>query len=160
MNTALYQSRRAALSRHLGPRGVAIVPTAREQQRNRDSDFLFRADSYFHYLCGFTEPNAWLVLTGEGHCTLFCQPKDLEREIWDGIRLGPDAAPATLGVDAAFSVAQLDQQLPLLLDGAEGQPVGFDAQGQQRRPSGEGDRRDRCRRDSGPRRRRPWTGCP
>ena len=119
MNTALYQSRRAALARHLGPRGVAIVPTAREQQRNRDSDFLFRPDSYFYYLCGFTEPNAWLVLTGDGHCTLFCQPKDLEREIWDGIRLGPDAAPAALGVNTAFSVDQLDQQLPLLLDGRD-----------------------------------------
>ena len=40
-----------------------------------------------------TEPNAWLVITAEGHTTLFCQPKDLERESWDGIRLGPDAAP-------------------------------------------------------------------
>jgi Xaa-Pro aminopeptidase len=29
-----------------------------------------------------------LVLTAEGHSTLFCQPKDLEREIWDGYRLG------------------------------------------------------------------------
>ena len=58
-----YPARRAALARHIGPRGIAIIPTAREQQRNRDSDFLFRPDSYFYYLCGFGEPNAWLVLT-------------------------------------------------------------------------------------------------
>ena len=44
---------------------------------------------------------AWLVLTGDGHGTLFCQPKDLEREIWDGIRLGPQAAIDTLGVPVA-----------------------------------------------------------
>ena len=38
-----------------------------------------------------------LVLTAEGHSTLFCQPDDLEREIWDGYRSGPAAAPEALG---------------------------------------------------------------
>jgi len=118
-NTTIYAQRRAALARQLGPRGVAILPTAPEQPRNRDSDFLFRHDSYFYYLCGFTEPHAWLVITGDGCTTLFCQPKDLEREIWDGLRLGPAAAPAQLGVDAAFSVAELDAKLPALLDGCD-----------------------------------------
>jgi Xaa-Pro aminopeptidase len=115
-HTSLYQQRRAALAAQLGPNGIAIVPTAPEQQRNRDADFLFRHDSYFYYLSGFTEPRAWLVITGEGTTTLFCQPKDLEREIWDGFRLGPDAAPAALGVDAAFSVAELDTRLPKMLE--------------------------------------------
>jgi Xaa-Pro aminopeptidase len=115
-HTSLYQQRRAALAAQLGPNGVAIVPTAPEQQRNRDADFLFRHDSYFYYLSGFTEPQAWLVITGDGKATLFCQPKDLEREIWDGFRLGPDAAPTALGVDAAFSVAELDTRLPKMLE--------------------------------------------
>jgi len=115
-HTTLYQQRRAALAAQMGPNGVAIVPTAPEQQRNRDADFLFRADSYFNYLSGFNEPQAWLVMTGDGKTTLFCQPKDLEREIWDGFRLGPDAAPDALGVDAAFSVAELDTRLPKMLE--------------------------------------------
>ncbi len=119
MNTSLYQQRRAALAAQLGPKGIAILPTAPEQQRNRDSDFLFRADSYFYYLSGFAEPKSWLVITGDGKTTLFCQPKDLEREIWDGIRVGPEAAPATLGVDAAYSTEALDTQLPALLDGRD-----------------------------------------
>ena len=104
------------MAAQLGPGGIAIVPTAPEQPRNRDNGFLYRHDSYFFYLTGFTEPNAWLVITGEGHTTLFCQPKDLEREIWDGIRLGPAAAPEHLGVEQAFSVAELDQRLPRLLE--------------------------------------------
>lgn len=116
MDVDLYAQRRARLAAQLGAGGIAIIPTAREQQRNRDSDFLFRHDSYFYYLTGFTEPHAWLVLTAEGEATLFCQPKDLEREIWDGIRLGPDAAPAALGVQRALSVAELDAQLPKLLE--------------------------------------------
>lgn len=112
-----HTERRAKLSTLLGPRGVALIPTAPEQQRNRDADFLYRPDSYFYYLTGFAEPKAWLVVTGDGKTTLFCQPKDLEREIWDGYRLGPDAAPAQLGVDAARSVADMDAELPRLLDG-------------------------------------------
>ncbi|MFN8955153.1 MAG: aminopeptidase P N-terminal domain-containing protein [Burkholderiales bacterium] len=113
---ALYAHRRARLAAQLGPGGIAIVPTAPDQPRNRDSDFLYRHDSYFYYLTGFTEPNAWLVITGEGESTLFCNPKDAEREIWDGIRLGPASAPEVLGVQAAFSVAELDQRLPKLLE--------------------------------------------
>jgi Xaa-Pro aminopeptidase len=117
--SALYAERRARLATQLGPRGIAIIPTAPEQQRNRDADFLYRHDSYFYYLCGFTEPRAWLVVTGEGRTTLYCQPKDLEREIWDGYRLGPADAPAHLGVDAAFSSTELDTHLPGLLDGRD-----------------------------------------
>jgi Xaa-Pro aminopeptidase len=112
----LYAQRRARLAAQLTPGGIAIVPTAPEQQRNRDSDFLFRHDSYFYYLTGFTEPNAWLVLTAEGEATLFCNPKDAEREIWDGIRLGPAAAPDALGVQAAFPTTELGQRLPKLLE--------------------------------------------
>ncbi|MDD2545415.1 MAG: aminopeptidase P N-terminal domain-containing protein [Burkholderiaceae bacterium] len=113
---AVYADRRARLAAQLGPDDIAIIPTAPERARNRDSEFLYRFDSYFYYLTGFTEPQAWLVITGDGRSTLFCQPKDLEREIWDGYRLGPEAAPAHLGVDAAVSVAELDQRLPRLLE--------------------------------------------
>jgi Xaa-Pro aminopeptidase len=113
---SIYAQRRARLAAQLGEGGIAIVPTAMERQRNRDSDFLFRHDSYFYYLTGFTEPGACLVLTAEGHSTLYCQPKDLEREIWDGYRLGPAAAPAALGVSVAASMADLDTSLPRLLE--------------------------------------------
>ena len=112
---SLYAARRAHLAAQLGEGGVAIIPTAPEHARNRDSDFPYRHDSYFYYLTGFTEPNAWLVIDATGRSTVFCQPKDLEREIWDGYRLGPDAAVDTLGVQAAQSVADLDKLLPKLL---------------------------------------------
>ena len=119
MNTSVYQSRRARVAAQIGPRGLAIVPTAPEQRRNRDADFPYRFDSYFHYLCGFAEPGAWLLMTGTGKSIVFCQPKDLEREIWDGYRLGPQAAPAALGVDEAYALSELDARLPALLDGCD-----------------------------------------
>jgi Xaa-Pro aminopeptidase len=112
----IYAARRARFAATLGADGIAIIPTSPERQRNRDSDFLYRFDSYFHYLTGFTEPNATLVITSDGKSTLFCAPKDMEREIWDGFRLGPTAAPTTLGVDTAYSSAELDALLPKLLE--------------------------------------------
>ena len=111
-----YAQRRARLAQAIGANGIALIPTAPEYPRNRDSDFLYRHDSYFYYLTGFTEPNAFLVITGDGRSTLFCQPKDLEREIWDGIRLGPEAAPAVLGVDAAHAMGELDAACPKLIE--------------------------------------------
>jgi len=117
--SSVHAQRRALLAQKIGANGIAIIPTAPEQQRNRDSDFPYRADSYFYYLTGFTEPQAWLVVTGDGHSTLFCQPKDMEREIWDGYRLGPVAAPGQLALEAAYSVAELDAQLPAMIDGRD-----------------------------------------
>ena len=115
--STVYQKRRQAIARALKAAGggVAILPTAPETPRNRDSDFPYRHDSYFYYLTGFAEPHSWLVIEASGKSTLFCRPKDLEREIWDGIRLGPKAAPASLGVDEAFSVEALDEKMSNLL---------------------------------------------
>ncbi|MDO9360367.1 MAG: aminopeptidase P N-terminal domain-containing protein [Polaromonas sp.] len=115
--TTIYEKRRAAVARALKAAGggVALLPTAPEVARNRDSDFPYRHDSYFYYLTGFDEPQGWMVIDSTGRSTLFCRPKDLEREIWDGFRLGPKAAPSALGVDASFSVDTLDERMPLLL---------------------------------------------
>ena len=113
----VYKKRRAAIAKALKAAGggVALLPTSPEAPRNRDSDFAYRHDSYFYYLTGFTEPDSWLAIEASGKTTLFCRPKDLEREIWDGIRLGPKAAPASLGVDAAESIDAIDDKMPALL---------------------------------------------
>jgi len=115
-DTSLYAQRRARVAQAIGPDGIALIPTAPEHARNRDTGYLYRHDSYFYYLTGFTEPNAWLAITGDGRSTLLCQPKDMEREIWDGYRLGPEAAPAALGVDAAHAVTELDTLAPRLME--------------------------------------------
>ena len=89
--------------------GIAALPTAPIRPRNADNDHPFRADSNFLHLTGFDEPEAWLLLDADGRSMLLCRAKDVEREIWDGYRLGPDAAPAALGVHQADDVASLDE---------------------------------------------------
>jgi Xaa-Pro aminopeptidase len=114
--TGIYAARRARLAARM-KQGVAVVATAPECMRNRDAAYPYRFDSYFYYLTGFTEPDAVLVLTaGEGSKSiLFCRDKDVEREIWDGYRYGPDGARSVFGFDDAYSIAELDERMPGLL---------------------------------------------
>jgi Xaa-Pro aminopeptidase len=116
MNISPQLARRKALLAQMG-RGIAIIPTAPEQPRNRDSDFPFRYDSYFHYLSNFPEPEAVIVFAAgdKPRSILFCRDKNLEREIWDGYRYGPEAARGTFGFDEAYSISKLDEMLPQLM---------------------------------------------
>jgi len=97
--------------------GIAIVPTAVEAIRNRDSHYPYRFDSYFYYLTGFKEPESILVLIAgnQPKTILFCRDKDMEREIWDGFRYGPKAAQDVFGFDEAYSISQLNAMMPKLL---------------------------------------------
>ena len=108
--------RRHALQSRMG-QGVAIIPTAPARLRNRDSEYLYRFDSYFYYLSGFPEPESVLVLIAgsEPKSILYCRKRDPARELWDGLRTGPEGAKAALGVDEAFPIEALDEQLPKLL---------------------------------------------
>ncbi len=97
--------------------GVAIIPTAPERTRNRDSHYPYRFDSYFYYLTGFVEPAAVLVLIAgaKPRSVLFCRAKDKDREIWDGFRYGPEAARAVFGFDECYKIADMDARMPALL---------------------------------------------
>ena len=118
---AIYTQRRNRVAQSILEKsggGILIIDTAAEKYRNRDSDFPYRHDSDFYYLTGFNEPGATLVMIVNSNKTetiLFCRPKDLDREIWDGWRLGPEAAPQYLGINSAFSNASLDEKMPLQL---------------------------------------------
>ncbi len=123
--STIYQQRRIELAKQVCAKtggGIVVVTTAAEAARNRDSEFPYRHDSDFFYLTGFEEPGATLVLKIAGSNSqpqleshLFCRPKDTEREIWDGIRLGPEAAPEVLGMEYAHSNHELDSKLSELL---------------------------------------------
>lgn len=112
----VYAERRARLARALGE-GIAVVPTAPERPRNRDTHFPYRFDSHFFYLTGFPEPEAALVLVGgkQPRSILFCREKNDERELWEGTRHGPEAAREHFGVDEARPFASLDAALEELL---------------------------------------------
>ena len=116
-----FRNRRERLLAQMHARGggVALLATAPEQMRSRDSDHPYRHDSHFYYLTGFTEPESMLALVagtdGSRRSVLFCRAKDEAREIWDGHRHGPEAAASTFGFDQAVPIADVDAHLADLL---------------------------------------------
>ncbi|KAF3997611.1 aminopeptidase P N-terminal domain-containing protein [Glaciimonas immobilis] len=128
-----YSTRRAQLISLMQAKGggVAIIPTAPEVMRNRDADYPYRHDSYFYYMSGFMEPESVVVIVAgeKPQSILFCREKNLEREIWDGVRYGPEAARQKFGFDAAFPIEAMSVEIPKLLADA---PSVFYTQGQQR----------------------------
>ena len=103
MNSDRFVARRAAFLSRLG-QTIAVVPAAREQIRNDDVPHPFRQDSDFHFLTGFTEPDAVAVFdaTSDEPYTLFVRPRDPEKEAWTGLRAGVDGALELFAADAAF----------------------------------------------------------
>ncbi|MDW8322916.1 MAG: Xaa-Pro aminopeptidase [Burkholderiales bacterium] len=108
----LYRQRRLELIQAMGE-GVMVIAQAPEVVRNRDAHYPYRHDSYFHWLTGFPEPEAVVVLRAgrRPRQVLFCREKNAERETWDGPRLGPKAAAELYGFDAAHPMGQLDRRM-------------------------------------------------
>jgi Xaa-Pro aminopeptidase len=119
-NIDVYRRRRARVIATMAARGggVAVLPTAPQAMRNRDSEYPYRHDSQFYYLSAFPEPDAMLVLVAAGadaRSLLFCRPRDPKREVWDGFVCGPERAHGQFGFDAAHPIEELDARMPDLL---------------------------------------------
>ena len=115
-----FARRRQQLMQAAGEGSILILPAAPERVRSRDTHYPYRQDSDFWYLTGCDEPEAVLALVPgrkHGEAILFCRERDLQREAWDGSRLGPEGAVAALGLDDAYPIADIDDILPGLLEG-------------------------------------------
>jgi Xaa-Pro aminopeptidase len=132
-----FTRRRKQLMRIVGGDGICIVPAAPERLRNNDSHYPYRQDSDFHYLTGFSEPEAVLALIPgreHGEAILFCRERNSEREAWDGARAGQEGAVRDFGMDDAFPIDDIDDILPGMLEGRSrvyyhfGRDADFDVQ--------------------------------
>ena len=119
MHRREFAKRRRRLMDMMEEGSIAIAPTAPVRPRNRDVEFPFRPDSNFHYLTGFTEPEAVAVLAPgreQGEFVLFCRESDAEAEQWHGARLGLDGVCERHGADDAFPIDDIDDILPGLIE--------------------------------------------
>jgi Xaa-Pro aminopeptidase len=105
--------------RMVGDGGIAILPSAPVKVRSRDVEYRFRQDSDFYYLTGFAEPEAVAVLApgrDSGEFLLFVRERDQQKELWDGLRAGPEGAVADYGADDAFPIDDIDDILPGIIE--------------------------------------------
>lgn len=133
---APFAQRRAALAAALvkaegqarGP-VAAIFASGHEAHRNGDVDYEFRQPSTFWYLTGFEEPDAVAVIR-PGHpqpYALFVRPHDPQMAVWVGPRAGIEGAQARYGADVAYSIDDLEKELPGVLDGVRSLYFSFGA---------------------------------
>ncbi|MCC2616498.1 Xaa-Pro aminopeptidase [Aestuariibacter halophilus] len=120
--TAEFAARRRALLDKLAPDSLLVMPAGRLVTRSNDTEYPFRQHSDFHYLTGFPEPDAWLLLSNhprhqDAATVLLCLDKDPMAEIWHGRRIGPEQAAEQFGVDLALSISDLDEILFTFMDG-------------------------------------------
>ena len=113
-----FQKRRKKLADLLG-NSVTVISNSHESSRNRDCDYPFRSDSYFHYLSGFPEPEAVIFIVGgdRPRSILFCKPKDESKEIWNGYIYGPEEAAKQFLFDEAYSLEEINKIAPKILKG-------------------------------------------
>ena len=123
--TSIYEEvvrRRKELMQQMEPNSIALLCAAPPSTRSNDTEYLYRQNSDFYYLTGFTEHDALLALIPgreQGEVVLFCQEKDKTRELWTGIRVGPEQAIKELQIDDAFPIGDIDDILPGLIEGRD-----------------------------------------
>ena len=121
MMQAEYKQRREQLMAKIG-QGTAVFRSAPMAVMHNDVEYAYRQDSDFFYLTGFNEPEAVAVLAPhheEHRFVLFVRPKDLEKEVWSGYRVGVDTAKEKFGADEAYPIEELDEKLPQYLEKAD-----------------------------------------
>ncbi|MCC3153787.1 aminopeptidase P N-terminal domain-containing protein [Hymenobacter sp. BT770] len=110
LSPAFHKQRRELVRAQLPPHGVAVVFAAPVRNRANDVDYVYHQNPDFHYLTGYEEPDAVLLLFKEPRTVggqpgiteaLFTQPRDPAREQWTGRRLGAAGAEGQLGVQFA-----------------------------------------------------------
>ncbi|PKG39459.1 Xaa-Pro aminopeptidase [Psychromonas sp. Urea-02u-13] len=119
---SLFQQRRIQFIKKMQVNSMALFPASAETIRNNDCEYPFRQNSDFHYLSGFDEPDAILMLikNADSHqVILFNRKKDKSAEIWHGYRLGQAAAITQLSVDEAYPVDEFETQLESMLNGVD-----------------------------------------
>jgi Xaa-Pro aminopeptidase len=116
------KQRRRKLMAQMGTNSIALLTSAPSRVRNNDAEYLYRQDSDFYYLTGFTEDDAILALIPgrkQGEAVLFCQAKDKQKELWTGKLMGPDAVREEMGIDEAYTIGEINEVLPGLIDGRD-----------------------------------------
>ena len=120
ISAAEYLRRRRRLLRKAGRGAAVIVAGGEEVVRSNDTHYPFRQDSYFRYLTGIGEPDCVLVMTSDDDgdvSTVFCRPRDPERERWEGPRLGQEGVVERYAINSAESIHDIGEWIPKLLRG-------------------------------------------
>jgi Xaa-Pro aminopeptidase len=119
-NIQTFQNRQQKFSELMEPNSAALFLSAQSQHRNSDVEQKFRQDSSFWYLTGFDEPDAALLILRtktETKTIIFARAREPQKELWTGLRAGPEGAQAISGAHEGLVFKTLEDELEKLLTG-------------------------------------------
>lgn len=88
--------------------------------RNDDVNHPFRQDSHYYYLTGFDASDSISILVwdqdkGKPAWHIFLEPRDSQKELWEGSMYGLDGAKSIFGADQAYPLHEFSVKAPELL---------------------------------------------
>ena len=121
ISTEEYGRRVDRLTSQMRPGDLLIVPASSAAVHSNDVNYPYRTQSDLLYLVGWEEEEAVFTVHHEGGSwvrTLFVQPKDTLKEIWEGRRPGVEGALAGWATDQARSTDELLSALKTMISDA------------------------------------------
>jgi len=109
-----FRSRQSRLLSQIGNDEIVILCSSPETIHSNDVHHPYRSQSDMIYLTGWYEPESVMIaenIDNEWLVTLFVQPKDTLKEIWEGRRPGVEGALSKWAVDNAYSIDELGDRL-------------------------------------------------
>lgn len=113
-----YRSRQQRLLSQLRPDDLLIISSSEEKVRSNDVNYPYRTSSDMLYLSGWKDPESILCAHYQDDSwvvTLFVQPKDTLKEIWEGRREGVAGAIKGWAINNAHSIDEMDTILAKMI---------------------------------------------
>jgi Xaa-Pro aminopeptidase len=117
-NASLHKKRINIIQNKLKDNELLLIFAASHRYKNRDVEYKFRQDSDYYYLTGITESDGILILKKDISIH-FSLPKDKEKEIWTGRRLGKDTIKSLLDLNESYDLSEWDTKKHELLTNIE-----------------------------------------
>ncbi|CAN8074966.1 unnamed protein product [Agarophyton chilense] len=118
-----YMERRARIANDVPTNSITIFPSNPQMYMSEDVPYLYHHNTDLMYLCGITEPGAFLVVErfdDQVRFILFVEPRDQSREVWEGPLCGiGDEVRAYFGVDQVQMTKELSGYISQVLPRVE-----------------------------------------
>ena len=107
-----HKGRRDAFRAEMPANSVAVLFSNPVRNRANDVDYIYHQDPDFHYLTGYNEPHAVLLIFSSPQTApdgntykelIFVQERNARAEQWNGKRLGVEGTIASLGFESAYN---------------------------------------------------------
>ena len=109
-----FRNRQGRLTSQFRQDDLLIIASPPFAVRSNDVGYRYRTSSDLLYLTGWIEPESVFVIRHDGKAwisSLFVQPQDTLKEIWEGRRPGVKGAVSDYAVDEAYNNDELDEKL-------------------------------------------------